>query len=75
MKAITAQMTSGGTVARPSVIGRTTRGCRMRTSSRWASLTSTSMRTILIPPPVEPAQDTKQPRNSSSTGTKVGHSR
>ncbi|MDT4860804.1 hypothetical protein FQZ97_953830 [compost metagenome] len=66
-------MTDRGRTAPPIVTGFTTRGWMLRTSSRRACLISNTMRTILIPPPVEPAQDTKQPRNSSSTGANTGH--
>ena len=59
-----------GTGAPWKITGFTTRGWMMRTSSRCACLSSRIMRTILMPPPVEPAQEAKQPRKIISTGAK-----
>ena len=73
MKPSTAVMTDMGNTPPPKVTGLTTRGWMMRTSSRRACLINKIMRTILMPPPVEPAHDTKQPRNISMTGAKTGH--
>ena len=73
MKPNTAVITDIGTTCPASVTGLTTRGWMMRTSSRRACLMSKIMRTILMPPPVEPAQEAKQPKNSRNTGANTGH--
>ena len=73
MKAITFCMTRVCTACPPITTGATTLGCTMRTSSRCDCLSSSSMRTILMPPPVEPAQVAKHPSRIINSGAKIGH--
>jgi len=53
-------------------IGITALGCTSSLSSRRACRTSSSMRNILIPPPVEPVLLVMQLRNSNHTGMNAG---
>ena len=55
MKASTEKITRWSTTMPPSVTGCTARGCTRRVISRRACFTRISTRTILMPPPVEPA--------------------
>lgn len=75
MKASTEKIMRLSTTPVPSRTGCKARGCASRVSSRRACLSRMSMRTILMPPPVEPALVATPDISSMSTGAKTGQVR
>ncbi|MNV42693.1 hypothetical protein D3C71_1343770 [compost metagenome] len=75
MKASTEKITRLSTTASPSVTGCTARGCTRRFISRRACLSRMSMRTILMPQPVEPALVATPDSSSMNTGANTGQLR
>ncbi|MNS98183.1 hypothetical protein D3C72_1325410 [compost metagenome] len=73
MKASTEKITRSSMALPPMVTGCTALGCTRRRISRRVCLSSSSMRIILMPPPVEPALVATPDSSSIRTGAKGGH--
>ncbi len=75
MNASTASAARSGTGRPPTRTGAMALGCTRSFSSRPAWRASTSVRNILMPPPVEPVLQTMPDRNSIQMGANTGHVR
>jgi hypothetical protein len=73
VKASTAKAISLRITCPPIRSGSTALGCSTRRISRPDCRTSTSVRIILMPPPVDPAAGTRHDSSSIHIGTKIGH--
>src|SRR5579859_876684 len=67
----TAKTTRFAMTVPPTLRGRTMLGCTSMLSSRCACLASTSVRIILMPPPVEPELAAMQLKNIIHMGAKI----
>ena len=72
MNASTDWATRSGTTLPPIRTGITADGCTSSFISRTACRASSSVRNILMPPPVEPVLQTIELRNSIQTGVNTG---
>src|SRR5450755_4367448 len=64
--------TRSGTGLPPTHTGATALGCTSKVSSRIACRDSTSVRNILMPPPIEPVLQRMQDRNNIQIGANTG---
>ena len=75
MNASTEKIMRLSTTRPPSTTGCTARGCTRRVISRRACWIKINIRTILMPPPVEPALVATPDSNSMNTGANTGQAR